>query len=67
MEFERQYVEFTGKRHVQPGKEECLIWSATWARGVMVMIEGSRMKLRGAISRLRSANPAEKPIHAEHH
>jgi len=48
MEIERQYDEFGGKRGVPPGKEECLISCARWARGVVMVIEEWRMKLRGA-------------------
>jgi len=48
MEFERQCDQFTQKRGVPPGKEECLMWSAGWARGVMMVMEECRMKLRGS-------------------
>jgi len=48
MEFERQYDEFGGKRGVPQGKEECLMWCARWARGVLMAMEECRMKLRGA-------------------
>jgi len=43
MEFEWQYDEFGGKRGAQPGKEECLMWSAGWARGVLMLIEEHKM------------------------
>jgi len=52
MEFERQYDEFVGKRGAQPGKEECLMWSAGWARGEMMVMEEYGMKLWGT-------NPAQ--------
>jgi hypothetical protein len=39
MEFEMQYDEFVGKRGAPLGKEKCLMWSAGWARGVMMVIE----------------------------
>jgi len=48
MEFERQYDEFGGKRGVPSGNEECLMWCARWARGVLMVMEDSRMKMRGA-------------------
>jgi len=48
MEFQWQYDEFAGKRGTPPGKEECLMWSAGWARGVKKVMEECRMKLRGA-------------------
>jgi len=44
MEFERQYDEFAGKRGAPPGKEEWLMWSAGWARGVMRVMEERGMK-----------------------
>ena len=47
MEFEKQYDEFAGKRGAPPGKE-CLMWSAGWARGVMMVMEECGMKLGGA-------------------
>jgi hypothetical protein len=39
MEFKRQYDEFGGTRGAPPGKEECLMWSAGWARGVLMLME----------------------------
>jgi len=48
MEFERQYDEFRGKRGLPQGKEKCLMWCARSARGVLMAMEGCRMKLRGA-------------------
>jgi hypothetical protein len=39
MKLERQYDEFRGKRGMPPGKEKCLIWSAGWARGVLMLME----------------------------
>ena len=42
-----KYDEFGGKRGAPPGKEECLMWSSRWARGVLMVIEERRMKLRG--------------------
>jgi hypothetical protein len=39
MEFEMQYDEFRGKSGAPPGKEECMMWSARWARGVMMLME----------------------------
>jgi hypothetical protein len=47
MEFERQYDEFAGKRGAPSGKK-CLMWSAGWARGVMMVMEECGMKLGGA-------------------
>jgi hypothetical protein len=48
MELERQYDEFQGKIGAPPGKEECLKWSAGWAKRVMMVMEECGMKLRGA-------------------
>jgi len=48
MEFEWQYDKFGGKRGVPQGKAECLLWCARWARGVVMVMEECRMKLRGA-------------------
>jgi hypothetical protein len=48
MKFERQYDEFGGKRGAPPGKKEYLLWSAEWAKGVMMVMEECRMKLRVA-------------------
>jgi len=48
MEFERQYDEFAGKRGAPPGKEQCLMWIAGWAKGQMMVMEECRMKLWGA-------------------
>jgi len=48
MQSERQYDEFAGKRGVSAGKEECLMWSAGWARGEMMVMEECGMKLWGA-------------------
>jgi len=48
MEIERQYDEFRGEREAPPGKEECLMSCARWARGVLMVVEECRMKLRGA-------------------
>ena len=48
MGFERQYDEFAGKRGAPPGKMECLMWSAGWARGEMMVMEECGMKLWGA-------------------
>ena len=45
MEFEKQYDEFAGKRGAPPRKEECLMWSAGWGRGVMMVMEECGMKL----------------------
>jgi len=39
MEFEREYDEFGGKRGAPPANEECLMWSAGWARGVLMLME----------------------------
>jgi len=47
MEFERQHDELGGKRGAPPGKEMCLMWCARWARGVLMVMEECRMKLRG--------------------
>jgi len=49
MEIERQHDGFGGKRGVPPGKEEWLMSCARWARGVLMVIEECRMKLRGTI------------------
>jgi len=43
MDFERQYDEFGGQRGAPPGKEKCMIWSAGWARGVLMLMEERRM------------------------
>jgi hypothetical protein len=51
MEFERQQDTFAGKGGAPQGKEECLMWSAGWARAVMMVMEVYRMELRGAKSR----------------
>jgi len=48
MENEWQYDEFGGRRGVPAGKEECLMSCARWARGVLIVMEECRMKLRGA-------------------
>ena len=42
-----KYDEFVGKRGAPPGKEECLLWSSRWARGVPMLMEERKMKLRG--------------------
>jgi len=42
-----KYDEFGRKRGAPPGKEESLMWSSRWARGVLLVIEERRMKLRG--------------------
>ena len=42
-----KYDEFGGKRGAPPGKEECLMRSSRWARGVLMVIQERRMKLRG--------------------
>jgi len=42
-----KYDEFGGKRGAPPGNEECLMWSSRWARGVLMVMEERRMKLRG--------------------
>jgi len=39
MEFEREYDEFGGKRDAPPANEECLMWCAGWARGVLMLME----------------------------
>ena len=57
MEFERKYDEFAGKRDAAPEEKECLMWSARWARAVMMVMEECGMKLGGA-------NPGQgAPIH----
>ena len=38
MEFETQYDEFGGQRGAPPANEECLMWSAGWARGGMFRV-----------------------------
>jgi len=48
MGIERQYNEFGRRRGAPPGKEKCLISCARWARGVLLVMEECRMKLRGA-------------------
>jgi hypothetical protein len=47
MEFEWQYDEFGGKHGAPPGQEVRLMWSAGWARGVMMVMEVCGMKLEG--------------------
>jgi len=47
MGFERHYGEFWGKRGTPRGKEECLMCCVGGARGVLMVIEECRMKLRG--------------------
>jgi hypothetical protein len=47
MEIEWQYNEFRGQCAVPPGEEECLMSCARWARGVLMVIEECRMRLRG--------------------
>jgi len=47
MDFERQYDGFVGERGAPPGTEECLMWSAGWASGVMIVMEECGMNLRG--------------------
>jgi hypothetical protein len=47
MEYETQYDELEAKKGAPPGKNECLICSAGWARGVMIVMEECGMKLRG--------------------
>jgi hypothetical protein len=46
--FERQYDNFGGKRGAPQGKEECMLRCAWWARGVLMVMEECRMKMRGA-------------------
>jgi len=48
MDFARHYDEFGGKRGVPPGMEECLMWSAGWAMGVLMVKEEHGIELRGA-------------------
>jgi hypothetical protein len=40
------YDKVGGKRGATPGKEECLMWSSRWARGVLMVMEEHRMKLK---------------------
>jgi len=42
-----KYDEFGGKRGAPSGKEECLMRSSRWARGVLMVMAERRMKLRG--------------------
>jgi len=42
-----KYDQFGGKLGAPPGKEERLMWSSRWARGVLMVMEERRMKLRG--------------------
>jgi len=73
MEFETQYDELGGKRGASPGKEECLMLSAGWARGVLMLMEECGIKLRGAKPGQRRLTGVEEclssgaAIHAEHH
>jgi hypothetical protein len=39
MEFQTQYDPFRGKRGAPPANEECLMWSAGWARGMLMVME----------------------------
>jgi hypothetical protein len=54
MKFASEYDGFEGKRDVPPGIEECQMWSARWARGVVMVMEECRMTLRGT-------NPGQRP------
>jgi len=73
MVFERQYDGFRGKRGAPPGKEECLMWSEEWARGVLMLMEEHRMYLRGAKPGQGGPMGVEKCLssgganYAEHH
>jgi len=40
-----KYDEFGGKWGAPSGKEECLMWSLRWARGVLMVMVERRMKL----------------------
>jgi hypothetical protein len=62
MEFEKQYDQFGGKRGAPPGKEECLTWCARLARGVLMVIEGCTMKVRGANQGQGAAKGIEEQI-----
>jgi len=48
MEFRRHYDEFMGKRGVALGREDSLIWCVRLVRGVLMVMEVCRMKLRRA-------------------
>jgi len=57
-----KYDEFRGKRGARPGKEECLMWSSRWARGVLMLMEERRMKLRGENPGQRAPTGIEERI-----
>ena len=42
-----KYDEFGGKRGAPSGKDQCLMWSLRWARGVLMVMAECRMKLKG--------------------
>jgi hypothetical protein len=42
-----KYDDFGGKCGVSPRQEESLMWSVWWARGVLMMMEDRRVKMRG--------------------
>jgi hypothetical protein len=48
MEFDSQYNELAGKSGSPPGKEEGLMWSVGWSRGVMMVMAKCGMILGGA-------------------
>lgn len=48
MEFEKLYDEFGGKEGMSPRMQECLLWSATWGMGGLMVIEEHRRKSWGA-------------------
>jgi hypothetical protein len=47
MMIQSQYDEFEGKKSAQQGKVQGLMRCARWARGVVMVMEECRMKLRG--------------------
>jgi len=63
MEFQRQYDEFGGKR-----KEEYLMGECWVGKGVLMVMEGCEMKLRGANLGQQAPTGIQKPLssHAAH-
>jgi hypothetical protein len=58
----RQYDEFGGKGGVPPGKEQCVMWCARWARGVLTVMEECRIEWRGVNSGQGAPTGIEKRL-----
>jgi len=57
-----KYDKFGGKQGAPPGKEECLMWSLWWARGVQMVMKERRMKLSGENPGQRAPTGIEERI-----